>query len=203
MSLASVLREEDHVATLQRFFVESIRRLKDELATIKKTQVQVKNLLEELIRGAPALELDSQAFGDFITRFAVRGWDAPALLTAEDWTPSQRICLFEFWNAHDNLQLKLIVGPGPDEVRRKLLDIARANPEVFYAPRNYVDSYYEVLSLTFVKQEANEEIDDHEFTTRLRSRWTRFLEEVLPRIDAILKDEAWIWDPGEGSNPPK
>lgn len=200
MSLASVFREEDHVATLQRFFVESIRQLDEELITFK-AQVRTKNVLEELVKSESALELDSQAFGDFIIRFAVRGWDAPALLTSENWTSSRRILLFEFWNAYDNLQLKLIIGPGPDEVRRKLLDLARANPEVFDAPRNYVDSYYEILSLTILDRRMYEDADGTELTTELRRHWSHFLEENLPRIDAILKEEVSIWEPGEGSDP--
>lgn len=36
ISLANVLREEDHVAALQRFFVESIRQLGEELTAFKK-----------------------------------------------------------------------------------------------------------------------------------------------------------------------
>lgn len=36
MSLASVLAEEDHVAALQHFFVESIRQLREELTAFKK-----------------------------------------------------------------------------------------------------------------------------------------------------------------------
>ncbi|HJQ29830.1 MAG TPA: hypothetical protein VJ827_10845 [Rubrobacter sp.] len=35
VSLASVLGEEDHVAALQRFFAESIRKLGEELAAFK------------------------------------------------------------------------------------------------------------------------------------------------------------------------
>jgi hypothetical protein len=36
MSLASVLSTEDQVATVQRFFVEAIHRLKEELTAFKK-----------------------------------------------------------------------------------------------------------------------------------------------------------------------
>jgi hypothetical protein len=36
MSIASVPQEEDHVATVKRFFVESIRQLRDELTVFKK-----------------------------------------------------------------------------------------------------------------------------------------------------------------------
>jgi hypothetical protein len=39
-SLAEVLPEEDHVAAVQRFFVESIRHLKEELRAFKQEHPQ-------------------------------------------------------------------------------------------------------------------------------------------------------------------
>ncbi len=36
VSLASVLQEEDHIATVKHFFVESIHQLKEELTACKK-----------------------------------------------------------------------------------------------------------------------------------------------------------------------
>ena len=41
MSLAAVLREEDHVAALKSFFVESIRQLREELTTFKKERPEL------------------------------------------------------------------------------------------------------------------------------------------------------------------
>jgi hypothetical protein len=35
-NLASLLPEEDHVAAVKRFFIESIRQLREELTTFKK-----------------------------------------------------------------------------------------------------------------------------------------------------------------------
>jgi hypothetical protein len=41
MSLASVLPTEDHVAAVQRFFVEAIRQLKEKLTAFKKDQPEL------------------------------------------------------------------------------------------------------------------------------------------------------------------
>ncbi len=157
-------------------------------------QAQVRGLLEALIREAPNLKRDSRAFGNFILRFAVPGWDTPALLAARGWTGSGRILLFELWNNPDGLDLKLIIGPGADEVRRELLDMVRNNGHVFDVPRNYVASFYEVLSRTLLDRSMYEDADQEQREDEIRMRWAEFLHKDLPRIDAALRREPWIWE---------
>jgi hypothetical protein len=162
------------------------------------TGAEIRILIERIIRSEPDLEWDSRAFGNDILRFAVREWDMPLLLTAK-WTVSNRILLFEFWNHPDRLQLKLIIGPGPDHVRQGLLEMVQAHPDVFDTPHNYVDSYYDIFSRTLLGQEMYEAAGN--LDTELRERWAEFLDQDLPRIEAALRAEAWIWDPIEESGP--
>lgn len=157
-------------------------------------QAQIRSVLEALIRDDPNFKRDSRAFGNFILRFAVTKWDTPALLAANGWTGSGRILLFEFWNHPDRLDLKLILGPGADEVRRKLLDMVRNNGHVFDFPRNYVASFYEVWSRTLLNRSMYEDTNQEEREQEIRRQWTKFLDEDLPRIQAALKEEAWIWE---------
>jgi hypothetical protein len=158
-------------------------------------QARIRDLLKTLIRDAPSLEQDSRAFGNFILRFAVREWDTPALLTANGWTGSGCVLLLEFWNYSDRLELKLIIGPGADEIHQKLLDMVSGNRDVFDSPRNYVASHYEILSHTFLARNMYEDTDQEEREKAIRSQWHEFLDKDLPRIDAALKKESWIWEP--------
>ena len=110
--------------------------------------------------------------------------------------------LFEFWNGADRLELKLILGPGPDDVRQKLLAMAQTNPSVFGTPRNYVASHYDILSRTLLEKSMYEEATDSDREKEVRRRWAEFLDEDLPRIDAALKEERWIWAPIEPNEAP-
>lgn len=162
-------------------------------------QAEIKDIVRGLLTQNPQLEYDSRAFGNDIVRFAVRAWDTTALLTSNIKSSRYgRILLFEFWNHPDRLQLKLIVWPGPDETRQKLLDIARNNRHVFDTPHNYVASYYEIFSRLLLESDMYGDATDTEREAEIRKNWASFLEEDLPRIDAALKQESWIWqEPGE------
>jgi hypothetical protein len=74
---------------------------------------EVKLLVEALVKNDSRFELDGG--GKNKTRFAVREWDTPRLLTGEGWTRSKRIVMFEFWHYPDGCWLFLLVGPGSEE----------------------------------------------------------------------------------------
>ncbi len=98
-------------------------------------RAQIRPLVEDLIREHPRLEPDASKKENI--KFVVGDWDkAPALLTAQGWTPSKRILIFEVWNYPDSLDLHLFMGPGPEAIRQGLLEMVRANPEVFIEPRS-------------------------------------------------------------------
>ncbi len=59
-------------------------------------QTDLRSELEALVNEEPGLVAD---YSDKVRiRFSVDGWDASILRTAEGWTPSDRILLFEFFN---------------------------------------------------------------------------------------------------------
>jgi hypothetical protein len=93
---------------------------------------EVKNVVGDLIKAEPSFEMDSIIKNK--TRFAFLEWDQPALLTAKGWTRSNRIVLFEFWYYPDDLRLFPFIGPGPEEIRRKLFDVVESHPDTFSGP---------------------------------------------------------------------
>lgn len=160
-------------------------------------KAQIRPIAEDLVTEHPDLELDWTRKDNI--KFVVKEWDTPALLTAEGWTDSRRILMFVFHNERDSLYLELSVGPGPEKVRKKLFEMA-ANHEVFAAPRNRSDkairarSWPKIFTRHFLKHEAYEKLNQEEREQEIRGRWAEFLQADLPRIDAALKEEPWIWE---------
>jgi hypothetical protein len=127
-------------------------------------------------------------------RFAVQEWDRQPLLTAEDWTRSGRILLFEFWNSSDDLRLKLMLGPGSDEVRHKLFNMAQVNPEVFDVRRSSLGIHTSIFVRTFLHRNMYDDATDRDRDREICTHWAEFVENDLPQIDAVLKQERWIWE---------
>ncbi len=155
-------------------------------------QAQIRPIIEDLIRQGPGLRPDVSKKDNI--KFVSQVWDTTALKVSTEWTPSKRILMFEVHNGFDSLSLHLYLGPGPQDTRQKLLDVARANPEVFIVPRSLGGKWLPLFSCHLLRQEAYEDLDDEEREKEIRRRWREFLDQDLPRIDAVLKNEAWIWE---------
>lgn len=159
-------------------------------------RAQVRTVIEDLIRQDPKLEADASRKDNI--KFVVGEWDnAPALMTAENWTGSGRILIFEVWNNTNSLDVHLYMGPGPEAVREGILDVARRNPEVFVVPRTVSGSWVRIFTRYLLMQEAYEKLDREQREQKIRRKWIKFLEEDLPRIESALKGEEWIWEPIE------
>jgi hypothetical protein len=162
-------------------------------------QADLREFLEGLILEQPTLVLDAGGNKTY-TRFIPTEWDIEALRAGEEWagqwTKSRRMLLFEFNNRPDGISINLYVGPGPAEIRQKLLDMALRNGRPF-RPRGKVlhRKWNSVFSSRFVslRSEAQEGEDEEEIKHEIRKRWEQFLEEDLPKIDEAIKAESWIW----------
>jgi hypothetical protein len=166
-------------------------------------KAQIKPIVEDLIREHPDLEQDLTRKDNI--KFGVKEWDTPALLTAQGWTESRRILMFVFHNERDSLDLHLGMGPGPEEVRQKLFDMA-ASHEIFVAPRNpgaeaSRNSWPKIFTRHLLKQEAYEQLDQEEREQEIRGRWGEFVKNDLPRIREALKEETWVWESSETYEP--
>ncbi len=163
-----------------------------------KAQVEIQSLIKGLIDGEARLIRDYSSKSEVY--FGVRDWDTPALLTNSSGTAPGRLLLFDFWNYPGSLDLKLYVGPGPEETRQRLLDVARAHPDAFRVTGNPNSRWTAILSRTFLNQKMYEDADPVDRDEEIRRRWSLFLEEDLPRIDAAFKEERWIWESVEPGN---
>lgn len=155
-------------------------------------QAHLRPVVEGLI--TENLELESEVSSKDTIRFGVKEWDTPALLTSTGWTESKRILMFIVYNTPSSLNLHLYMGPGPAETRQKILDVIRANPDVFIMPRSLGGKWLPIFSRPILKQEAYEGLDREVREQEVRMQWDEFLDKDLPRIDAALKRENWIWE---------
>lgn len=87
---------------------------------------RVREFLEDDIRKDEKLALDhcSKSY----IRFIPKTLDAPILKQGTGWTASGRMLLFEVENYDKWLIAKLTIGPGKNDVREKLFEIAKHKP---------------------------------------------------------------------------
>jgi hypothetical protein len=156
-------------------------------------QAEIQDILLDLIENQADLSKDHS--GKSIIRFAPRAWDTPRLTQCQGWTESCRTLLFEFWNRANRLSLKLVLGPGPEEARKALFELAVNNPPLLrpaYKALNY--KYNTIYQKTFLTEKFYTEEGSEEREAEIRKKWAQFWEHDLPGIDAILRQQPWIWE---------
>jgi len=155
-------------------------------------QGEIGELLKGLIEDQHSLVLD-RTVKSYIN-FGVREWDVPILLQGDGWTRSKRMLLFEFHNSEDRLWLHLVIGPGPQDTRQRLMDMAHANKPPFKPSQKALakkwNAIYErqILTPTDYEETAAEDIE-----SEINKKWLQFLEHDLPQIMSIMKSENWLW----------
>ncbi len=131
--------------------------------------------------------------------FHPQGWEVPALDVTDDPGGFLR---FVFHNHPDGLDLFLETSPGDEAARRRLFEMGQKNQSVFNDLEDPDTSRWPKLyRRAFLTPEIHEDALDSEREQEIRRQWAAFLEEDLPRIEAALKKETWIWEsvePAEG-----
>jgi len=153
-------------------------------------QATIQTIIENLMQERTDLVLDAPLKRHI--RFVVREWDVPILLEG-NWTASHRILLFELTNEPNSLKLGLYIGPGPQETRQKLLDMATKNKPPFKPAKTLKMKWNSIYQRPFLTPESYEDASEDELKAEIRKHWTTFLENDLPKINAALKAEDWVW----------
>src|ERR1051326_7034739 len=143
---------------------------------------EIREFLEkELIPQTPKLVLD-QGNKKYI-RFCPTEWDLFSELKRGDgWTDTHRILLFEFENYQDSLKLKLVIGPGPLDIRKKLFEFALVQKSLpkpsFKMLQGNWNSFPFGDFLSTIPDEAGME----QLKERIRKEWSQFTSNVLPSV---------------------
>lgn len=157
-------------------------------------QDEIRRLLEGLVTEQQDLVLDEPSKH---IKFTVKDWDTEAMLFGTDWTGSCRIMLFQFENRPDYLQLKLVLGPGDSEVRRRLHEMAASGGKPLKAQKLGA-KWNTLYSRSWLSKKDLVEREFEDLETRIQDRWQRFVDADLPRIKAALDSEEWFWEPETG-----
>lgn len=143
----------------------------------------IRHYLEELVAAAPGLISDDSI--KTYVRFTPARWDSPVLQQGEGWTRTGRMLLFELENRADIVRIKLVIGPGPVEVRRHLFEVAQAH-EIFNTRGGPGQKWKTIYSRPLVGAKAAAEMDVDELKKKLRSEWQQFLRTDFEEIERII-----------------
>jgi len=88
-----------------------------------------------------------------------------------------------------NLSLYFIIGPGPQELRVKLSDIAKNKLSLFnMANRKLTKQWFSIYKKSFLKAKDHEDKESEEIRDLLEKKFIKFKESDLSKIeDEIMK----------------
>ena len=143
----------------------------------------IRRYLEELVAAEPGLipEDSSKSY----VRFAVATWESPFLRQGQGWTRSGRMLLFEMENYADNVRIRLGIGPGPVDVRRRLFEFAQDH-KIFNTRGALRQKWNTIYSRPLVAAKAAADLETEELKEKLRAEWQRFLATDFPEIERVV-----------------
>ncbi len=168
--------DQRHRRALDHIFKHRLNRL-----------AEIQDILLDCVRSREDLIEDSTWSKNFV-RFGHVAWEA--LPTGSGWTPSGRLVLFTFENYPDRLDLILWVGPGPAEVRQRLIDLATANQPPYLVRKRQDQRWKWIFSRRFLELEDYENLERDEIKARIRARWDEFANRDLPELVAPIQQAA-------------
>jgi hypothetical protein len=155
-------------------------------------QQMVRDLLEGWIEQNPQLEPDHCTKS--YVRFIPKKLDSDVLKKGSGWTSTGRMLLFELVNTEDSLTVKLLIGPGPAEIRQKLFDTAHAEKPLFNSIAKFYPQWNTIFTHKLLSRKAYD-LPDEEFTAELEKQWKRFVEKELQELVSVLEKENWVHPP--------
>lgn len=126
-------------------------------------------------------------------RFALAEWDdVPVLKLGQGWTRSGRILMFEIQNTPDSIALRLLIGPGPDEVRKVIYHITEEFPQVFRGGSKRLYTKWTTVHVhRLVTRRDFEDADYENLTEKVRRSWDIFVKRDLRAIQEAISGIAW------------
>jgi hypothetical protein len=152
---------------------------------IPDDQGRIRDLLSGLVRENKNLVLDNpDKLEKRYLRFASKGLEVPALSSGVGWSGSGRMLLFEFSMLKDSLKLRLIIGPGPEKVRRKLFELALSGKCQLLKPysKTLNEKWNGIFGRNFLSSSDYEDGNEDQMEQKIRQRWVEFVDKELPAI---------------------
>ncbi len=187
-----IVKESEIVELCQKIYRKHQRALDLIYEYRPDLQQDIRSLVEAVIQERSDLKL-AHSTKTYI-RFLPREWDVPGLKGGSEWVPQGHILLFEFVNGADSLKLKLTIGPGRPGFTRRLFELAQQKAgtplTTFYKrPNSKWNSIYlrNILTRSDYSDAALDSLEP-----KIRKKWKEFLEQDLPAIQAVLRNQPWF-----------
>ncbi|WP_052455717.1 PDDEXK-like family protein [Bhargavaea cecembensis] len=147
---------------------------------------EISDALQKELHGKVELDQSTKSYIRFTTK------DLDSLTPkGSTWTNSGRMLLFEIQNRSGRLDLKLIIGPGDPEDRRKLFALKKSKPDVMIgASKSLQKSYTQLYKTELVPMEY---ITDHESEPDMVideavKSVNKFINIEMKRIEKVIID---------------
>ena len=148
-------------------------------------QGQIRDDIELAMQEFPQLTADISS-KSFIRYFPPSWDDVPELLEGEGWTETGRMLLFEFRNG-DTLGLHLVLGPGPDHIRQRVLNLAKGEKDLFNnTPNGPTRRWTSLYRKPILNARDYEDNDPEAVREKIRQSISQFLSgEFEPLVEKI------------------
>ncbi|MGI8484028.1 MAG: PD-(D/E)XK nuclease family protein [Thermomicrobiales bacterium] len=146
---------------------------------------EVHAILLDLVGSRDDLILDTSPKQS--VRFGHADWEG--LPKGDGWTRSARLVLFQFDNNPESVNLALWVGPGPAEVRQKLIELATAHQPPYRVLQRTAfknQKWQLIYSRPFLLKEDFGNATRSEIEAQIREKWEQFVnQDLLPLVTPI------------------
>lgn len=149
-------------------------------------QIIVKDFLVELI------EMDEELLHDESSKSYIRF--IPKKLDfipkkGTGWTKTKRILLFEFKNTSKELELFLLIGPGDDEIRTKIYNLARENKKFNKVTSTLYSKWNTIYKRKIINYSKLSEIDEEEIKKVVTEKFLQIIKEDVAQITNIVLEK--------------
>jgi PD-(D/E)XK nuclease superfamily len=129
------------------------------------------------------IEVDSKTRA--YIHFAVSAWDTlPDFRKGEGWTASHRFILFELSRSQTEVKISVILGPGPDEIRKRMFQ-AIQNSDI-RTPGALAKKYKWLKSLSLMKLTEVDTVEIEDQREVILGHLENFFREVVPKLGKAL-----------------
>lgn len=176
--------EDSEVQELCRRIYDNHRQALDLIFEYRPDRAQeISNLLQKLAEAHGAvMDQSSKSY----VRFTTEGLDELPTV-GEGWTSTGRMLLFEFANSDEKVFLKLLLGPGPDDIRSAIHEHVQDHKEIFNrAHYKFYPKWWTFRGSKWITKKQYSELSLEELEQILRERMEKLFTEDIPKIESTL-----------------
>jgi len=145
-------------------------------------QQEIKEHLESIMKESDAT-IEDISTKTYI-RFTTPTLDNLIERKSEGWTQTKRILLFELDNSENRLLLKLIIGPGDNNYRNRLLEFFRRDQKFYKrAHLELRKMYHTVHTKEFLGKSDYENNESEDLKSKIGEKFNKFIKGDLEKIN--------------------